>query len=335
MGGSLVPAPWVLPAFQGWCHVVSYGYRLAPHAGVEDMAADGADAFAWCRAHLPALLDVDIDAYAVGGLSAGGTLALLNATNLSPRPRAVLDCYGIADFGDTYFDPKFTGPGYDPGTVSGRYSEGELERAIADRNPQHAHTSLAGDEDPDAESTAQILYARLCEMFGAGTDKKALQQDIRVHVAATSRIMRVLTRRERFKDNDSWRAAATACSPIAGVDARFPPTAILHGTVDRVVPVEQSARLAKKLVSLGVEVKEVYAANSDHCFDFELMVSSRVITGRQHDSLRVCARSVSSFDRQRPRHCPGERTPTILLPILTIYIPVPPVPPVPRTVGLF
>jgi len=275
MGGSLVPAPWVLPAFQTWAHVVSYGYRLAPHAGIDDMVDDGTDAFDWCRAHLPTLLDdIDIDAYAVGGLSAGGTLALLNARNLSPRPRAVLDVYGIADFGDPCFDPKFTGPGYDPGTVSGRYSEGELERAIADRDLRNAHTSLAGDEDPDAESTAQAWYKRVLEVLGAAVDKRALQQDVRVHVAATSRIMRVLTRRERFTNNDTWREHATSISPIALVDAHFPPTAILHGVADKVVPVDQSARLAKKLEDLGVQVTKIYAENRDHCFDFELIVST-------------------------------------------------------------
>lgn len=288
MGGSLVPPPWVLPAFLPWCHVVSYGYRLGPHAGIEDMVSDGYDAFSWCRAHLPAILDdIALDAYAVGGLSAGGTLALLNAAQLRPRPRAVLDAYGTADFSDTCFDPKFTGPGYDPGTVSGRYSEGELERAIADRDLSHALTSLPAPSDPDAETATSALYGRVKEMIAGSIDSKALQADVRTHVAATSRIMRVLTRRERYKDNDTWRVAAAEASPMARVDDDYPDTIILHGVEDKVVPVDQSAKLARKLRGLGVVVKEIYAPDSEHCFDFDISVSDPQRLELMHVGTRI------------------------------------------------
>lgn len=280
MGGSVAPAPWVLPAFLPWAHVVSYGYRLAPAVGIDEMAEDGADAVAWCRANLPAILDdINIDACIVGGLSAGGSLAILNGL-LTPRPRVVLDAYGIVDFADTHFDPKFTGPGYDPGSVSGRYSEGQLEHAIAGRDASTALTALPGNDDPDAQGAVTAVYSRVKEMLG-WTDPQGIAADVKVHVAATGRIMRVLTRREKYPDNDTWRVAATRASPITKVDEHFPATVILHGVEDRTVPVDQSARFAKALRNVGVVVKEVYVPDADHCFDFTCTVSRPV--GQQHD----------------------------------------------------
>ena len=56
-------------------------------------------------------------------------------------------------------------------------------------------------------------------------------------------------------------------SPIAHVDSRTAPTLILHGTVDKVVPVDQSRRFAAALREAKVEVRYVEMPSARHGFD--------------------------------------------------------------------
>ena len=68
------------------------------------------------------------------------------------------------------------------------------------------------------------------------------------------------------------------CSPLFHVDATDPPTLIFQGTLDDLVPVEQSDRLAAKLESLGVPYWYDRLDGWPHTMDLARPISERVKT---------------------------------------------------------
>lgn len=284
-GTHYVPPAWVLPAFlRSGVHVVSYAYRLAPHASLADQVEDARDALHWCRDHLPCFLGdvVDVDAYAVGGESAGGTLALLNGF-LLPRPRAVVDVYGISDFADPYYEPRITGCGYDPGVVSGKFSEHEIETAISDRDLTYALLDVPrltpyGGIEHEHAAVERYKKRALAPEFEY-TAAHRLRADVKTHIQATGRMLRTITRYEAYDEPKDWEVANAAQGPLGRLEAdadkaAFPPTFFLHGTGDKVVPLVHSTKFAATLTGLGVEVGEAYEPDQDHGFDEKYTVSS-------------------------------------------------------------
>jgi dipeptidyl aminopeptidase/acylaminoacyl peptidase len=59
-------------------------------------------------------------------------------------------------------------------------------------------------------------------------------------------------------------ASYQASSPVQFVSAQSPPTLLLHGTADPIVPIAQSTALKTKLEAAGVNVKMVSYANAGH-----------------------------------------------------------------------
>lgn len=55
--------------------------------------------------------------------------------------------------------------------------------------------------------------------------------------------------------------------PIQSVSPDFPPTLLLHGTMDEDVPYEQSVLMSKALLTAGVENKLITIPNGKHVFD--------------------------------------------------------------------
>lgn len=60
-----------------------------------------------------------------------------------------------------------------------------------------------------------------------------------------------------------------AISPVKLITRDYPPTMLLHGTVDRDVPYQQSADVANELEKAGVEHKLILVRDKDHGFDFD------------------------------------------------------------------
>jgi acetyl esterase/lipase len=77
--------------------VVSVDYRLAPETKLPAIIDDVRDAYRWVREKGPALFSVDPDRIALVGNSAGGYLALMAGSSLTPRPKAVVSFYGYGD----------------------------------------------------------------------------------------------------------------------------------------------------------------------------------------------------------------------------------------------
>ena len=62
--------------------------------------------------------------------------------------------------------------------------------------------------------------------------------------------------------------------PILNVDSNFPPTVIVHGQGDRMVPVDYSRRLYAALQEKGVKSQFVEVPGEDHTFAARMQVGS-------------------------------------------------------------
>jgi len=78
--------------------------------------------------------------------------------------------------------------------------------------------------------------------------------------------------REALLGGDPTRAAegsplcerARAASPLYRADATTPPTLVLHGTADELVPFDQSVRFHKRLRELGVRAELIPGKGGGH-----------------------------------------------------------------------
>lgn len=71
-----------------------------PEASFDEILSDCKDSLAWSIANLPEILGPDrinIDNYVVGGDSAGGTLSTLAGHLFEPKPKVVINVFGLVD----------------------------------------------------------------------------------------------------------------------------------------------------------------------------------------------------------------------------------------------
>ncbi|KAL1406575.1 hypothetical protein Q8F55_008281 [Vanrija albida] len=264
-GKHAIPNPWVVPALHGRGYtVVSAAYRFIPQASFHDILADVADAFAWCRAHLGEVVPVNIEAYAVGGDSAGGALAALSPHVLAPPPRAVLNLYGLVDATDPHFH-RVSGRK----ATSGEFTPAEISAAIADRDAANA----AVIQPWEWEMEPALPLGELRRFWGMPefivTRAHRLRADVSAVIQSEGTLVDTLVRRDTLTA-EGYAAALAEASAGLRVGKGYPPTFFLHGERDEVVPPEQSRRMAARLREAGVPVGEVYDPEGGHCFDVEI-----------------------------------------------------------------
>jgi acetyl esterase/lipase len=68
----------------------------------------------------------------------------------------------------------------------------------------------------------------------------------------------------RITDLEKVRKISRDISPVTHVTADDPPTLVIHGTKDRLVPFEQAERIVARLKEAGVPVKLVVKEGADH-----------------------------------------------------------------------
>nr|XP_031858856.1 uncharacterized protein CI109_005675 [Kwoniella shandongensis]KAA5525928.1 hypothetical protein CI109_005675 [Kwoniella shandongensis] len=267
-GSHYAPPSWVIPSFRakGW-HVIGIGFRLAPQVWIEDMVEDIKDAFGWLRENLSSILDsqVDIDRYAIGGDSSGGTLSTLVGGMLDPKPKAVLDVYGPVNFLASNFS-RPPNPNPSPGTFD--YTEDELATALADRDPSHAILAAPFEWESKniSESEIQARWAVTSDVFSLAPRVK-LQTAVKDYIGRRGPAVGTVLRLNDLKTEEEKLERRKEWSPHHRADGNYPPTAFLHGLGDAAVPPEQSKEFAKKLKGLGVEVFESYEEDVPHGFD--------------------------------------------------------------------
>lgn len=255
-------------------HIVSVAYRYIPQVGLKEMVEDCTDAFDWCRARLPTLLpDIDIDSYFVGGDSAGGTLASLMGHHLSPRPKVVLNVYGVMDFTDFRVD-NARGIKSDPANGKGDEYEQLLQSRLADRDPAHAQFARASRWLLTLPlSTARAFWGLPDLEF----DQKEAVIECDAYDYTSKHHLRfdLLFRKDECPDDKTWSDRLIQYSSLHLLDQEkgYPPTFILHGTGDSIVPVSQGYNFEKKLKEIGVEVATSYPEGEEHAFDQRFNVS--------------------------------------------------------------
>ncbi|RKK72109.1 hypothetical protein BFJ69_g10372 [Fusarium oxysporum] len=218
--------------------VVSANYRLAPTVTVfEGPVKDALDAYEWSRTKLPQLLLEDAHVKANGsrivalGHSCGGTLALLTASSPQP-PRAILDIYGIKYLADSAFHTPLPEP---PGAP--QIDQDFTSKIWKDNPPPTSAPPPVGPKGPDL---ANYRVAWMFDQLGKGTQLKTV-----------------------VGDGDYDRV-----DPVSQFSkGNFPPTFIIHGAEDKLVPARLSQQAYEELKSHGVETELVLVEGGQHGFD--------------------------------------------------------------------
>ncbi|OOQ86839.1 polyketide synthase [Penicillium brasilianum] len=252
---------------------VSIDYRLCPEVSLlEGPMADVCEALAWAQNTLPQLnlqrpdIRPDGNKVVAVGWSSGGHLAMTLAWTAPARglraPEAVLSFYCATD----YTDPFWTKPNFPyQGDVSIEDVPtqspflGINDRAITSYNPAPRKRALGGWMSP--------------------TDPRSR---IALHMNWTGQTLTVLFNGHKYKslvaiaggdDNvilpkPTLSEIQKAC-PLSHVYAGQykTPTFIIHGTLDDLIPVEQSQRTHDQMLANGVESELRVVADAPHLFD--------------------------------------------------------------------
>jgi len=207
--------------------VVSIDHRLAPETKLPDIVDDVRDAWRWLTDVGPDRFGIDPERMAIGGGSAGAYLSLMGGYLLEPRPRAIASFWGYGDITASWeADPS--------SHYRQQYDLVAREEALA---------SLAGPAVTDpAGAVDRSCFYLYCRQHG-----KWLEE---------------VTAHDPRRD-DRW---FDRYCPIKNVSAAFPPTILVHGTVDTDVPHEESARLAAAFAEQDVEHEFISLAGVGHGF---------------------------------------------------------------------
>lgn len=269
-------------------HLVSHNYRLAPQARVDDQLSDSLEAVAWCRANLSSILGkdkVDVDRYVLVGESAGGHLVTLMGLHLTnPPPRAIVDVYGLVDFlalpAFSSYDPNRKPVTEREGTSD--YTDAELDAFLSDRNPDNILTDSLSWNEQDL-LTEEQLSKRWATDFKY-TKRIKLQAELHIRRSLSGSyegLRKGVMHREKFATEEEFKAFVGSMSPLnvlrgelkRGIRRSYPPTALLHGSGDEAVAIEQSYEMAKVLKEIGVPIVESYEEGEPHVFDKKYTVS--------------------------------------------------------------
>lgn len=163
----------------------------------------------------------------VVGHSGGGYLALLLGTKLGVRPKAIVSFYGYAEILAKWY------------TAPSAHYLGSPEITEAE-----AHASVGTAELSDAsDQLNRFTFYIYCRQRGSWP------------VAAMG------------LDPEKHPEAFLPYSPCAMIDAKYPPTLLIHGNKDWDVPYEQSKKMRDALVAFGNTCKLLTIDKGGHMFD--------------------------------------------------------------------
>ena len=206
--------------------VVSIDYRLAPESQLPEIIADLEDAFAWIHSDGPKLFHADTNNVVVVGGSAGGYLTLTAGYRARPRPQALVAFYGYGDLvGDWYSTPS--------------------------PHPRHHRSKLSVDEAWQQVDGAAIADSR--ERDGDGGAFYQFCRQIGGWPKAVSGW-------DPHAESDKF----VPYMPVRNVDADYPPTLLIHGTVDTDVPYEQSTLMVDEFERHGVPHRLITIEGGEH-----------------------------------------------------------------------
>ena len=216
---------------RGWV-VVSVDYRLAPDIILGDIVQDVQDAYAWIRNDLANIVPLDLDSFIVMGNSAGGGLAVISGYMLSPRPQAIIAFYP----GCTNYTESFE---YNSSSPVPEILVQEMEALMQPLTEYN----LTGDAN-DTRST----------FFNTAVQDQKVGWMLATHDPNEPANL-ILDYLQNY-------------SAVFHIDSSYPPTVLIHGFDDTLVPHEQSVEMAGCLAKANVPYRLNLVPGAGHAFDF-------------------------------------------------------------------
>jgi acetyl esterase/lipase len=226
---------------------------------------------------------VDVARYVVAGDSSGATLSTLCGHVLRPRPKAVIDVFGMVDVLDQRELPDLTSRTAmcDPWWLEYDNPEVAMDKAKRDRNPANAEIACPWSWELPGEMSLEDLRSFWCLPDFTVQDKHYRRLDLSNYLGWKAEGFDGIYRKDTFKDDVEYTAYLKSVSPYYLLDEYpdYPPTFIIHGTADLAVRVEQSYKFAEKLRDLDVPVGERYKWGGEHCFENQIEVRQVELCG--------------------------------------------------------
>lgn len=206
--------------------LVSMDYRLAPETQLPEIIEDLEDAFKWIRKEGPERFNADVSKIAVLGGSAGGCLTLTSGFRVQPPPDALVSFWGYGDL---------IGPWYSRPSPHPRHNRVKINQAEAMKTLKGPPVANAADRKTDGGAFYQYcrqqgLWPKLVSGFDPHTEP------------------------DKF----------LPFMAVKNVTNKFPPTLMIHGTVDTDVPHEQSVMMAEQFRKHGVRHRLISIENGEH-----------------------------------------------------------------------
>ena len=204
--------------------VVSIDYRLAPETKLPGIIEDVREAWRWVRQEGPKRFGVNPDRIATAGGSAGGYLTLMTGFSLEPRPRALVSYYGYGDI----ITPWYSKP-----------DEFYRKRPLVSKEEAYGAVGKREVSEPPVPNRRGRFYL-YCRQNGIWPNEVAGHDP---HAEPT------------------W---FDPYCPIRNVTAKYPPTLLIHGTVDTDVPYAESRNMTAKLAEFKVKHEFVTVQGAGH-----------------------------------------------------------------------
>jgi acetyl esterase/lipase len=215
--------------------VMDVAYRLYPETDIAGMVGDAKRAVAWLKAHA-ADYGVDPDRIVLGGASAGGHVALLAAYTAGHPKLTPADMSGA--------DTSVRG-------VLGWYSPVDLAACYA--HYEIAVLAAMMPDQPDWDAPPPWIR----RMLGASVERLGIRGG-----PAAGRLDWIVGGSPRQVPEQY-----ALLSPITHVHAGCPPTLLMQGRDDIIVPPGPAVAMQQRLRRAGVEAALLLLPYADHAFD--------------------------------------------------------------------
>ncbi|KAJ5481054.1 hypothetical protein N7539_006948 [Penicillium diatomitis] len=198
------------------------------------------------------MYQVDTENVAAFGTSSGGTLALGLGFDVPKPAKAILSLYGAVHFNDPYWTKPLphVGAKLPPGL-----SDAFLNRIYDERPvPTDSSVSLEGQTESGVSKGPDFSRPR---------DAFAFTQ------IASGTVLSAIYPQSKTVDRTFQKV-----DPVQNVTPGFPPTWIVHGQADTMVPIDLSRELLSNLKKAGIQCGMTEVPNEEHTFAATMKVGS-------------------------------------------------------------
>jgi acetyl esterase/lipase len=207
---------WRLLSFaqQNGFAVVAIDYRLAPETKLPAIISDIESAFVWVGGDGAKEFHLDPDRMIVCGESAGGYLTLVTGYRVNPKPKALVVLFGYGELNADWYNKPNPYPGYTDKKITAE----EAKR-------QSDGTAISDAKLRKGDGGTIYMYYRQNGLWA---------QEV-----------------SGFNP-DSLATKIAPYEPVKNVTRDFPPTLLMHGTMDTDVPFDESLKMADQFKKHGV-----------------------------------------------------------------------------------